>query len=53
MRRRRSGLPSHDPTCALCPGVKRLNGTTNPLYTGAWWFPQRPAVLRRQSGGTR
>jgi len=30
--------PQHDPTCALCPGVKRLNGTTNPNYTGAWWF---------------
>ena len=30
--------PQHDPACALCPGVKRLNGTTNPNYTGAWWF---------------
>lgn len=31
-------VPSHDPTCALCPGVKRLSGETNPQYRKAWWF---------------
>ena len=30
--------PSHDPTCALCAGVKRLSGVVNPPYTGAWGF---------------
>lgn len=30
--------PSHDPSCALCPGAPRLNGTANPAYSGAWWF---------------
>jgi UDPglucose--hexose-1-phosphate uridylyltransferase len=30
--------PSYDPTCALCPGNKRLGGQ-NPLYTGVFWFP--------------
>lgn len=32
-------LPAHDPTCALCPGNRRLLGATNPDYRGAWWFP--------------
>ncbi len=31
-------VPSFDPGCALCPGNRRLNGETNPHYTGAWWF---------------
>jgi UDPglucose--hexose-1-phosphate uridylyltransferase len=30
-------LPSYDPTCALCPGNKRLHGV-NPNYTGAYCF---------------
>jgi len=29
--------PSYDPTCALCPGNKRLQGH-NPAYTGTYWF---------------
>ncbi len=29
--------PSHDPTCALCPGNKRVQGE-NPAYTGVYWF---------------
>jgi hypothetical protein len=29
--------PSYDPTCALCPGNKRLMGE-NPSYTGAYCF---------------
>jgi UDPglucose--hexose-1-phosphate uridylyltransferase len=29
--------PSYDPTCALCPGNKRIRGE-NPPYTGAYWF---------------
>ena len=29
--------PSYDPTCALCPGNKRLKGQ-NPAYTGAYCF---------------
>lgn len=29
--------PSFDPTCALCPGNKRVKGE-NPHYTGVYWF---------------
>lgn len=29
--------PSFDPTCALCPGNKRVKGE-NPRYTGVYWF---------------
>jgi UDPglucose--hexose-1-phosphate uridylyltransferase len=28
---------SYDPTCALCPGNRRLRGE-NPAYTSAYWF---------------
>lgn len=31
-------LPTHDPSCYLCPGVKRAAGTTNPNYQGAYVF---------------
>ncbi len=31
-------LPAHDPTCYLCPRVKRATGTTNPDYQGAYAF---------------
>lgn len=29
--------PAYDPTCALCPGNKRVQGA-NPAYTGVYWF---------------
>jgi UDPglucose--hexose-1-phosphate uridylyltransferase len=29
--------PPYDPTCALCPGNRRIGGE-NPPYTGAYWF---------------
>lgn len=29
--------PAYDPTCALCPGNRRLRGE-NPDYTGTYWF---------------
>lgn len=29
--------PAYDPTCALCPGNRRLRGE-NPAYTGTYWF---------------
>ncbi len=29
--------PAYEPTCALCPGNRRLRDT-NPAYTDAWWF---------------
>ena len=29
--------PPYDPSCALCPGNKRLRGE-NPRYAGAYWF---------------
>lgn len=30
--------PSYDPTCYLCPGNKRSDGTENPAYTDAYVF---------------
>ncbi|MDB6167926.1 MAG: galT 1 [Verrucomicrobia bacterium] len=30
-------VPHYDPTCALCPGNKRLRGA-NPPYAGVYWF---------------
>jgi len=57
---------AYDPTCALCPGNRRLHGA-NPAYTGAYWFTNdlpcfgpdapRPAdddglYLRRPAVGT-
>jgi len=30
-------VPAYDPTCALCPGNKRLKGS-NPKYAGVFWF---------------
>ena len=30
-------IPAYDPTCALCPGNRRLHGV-NPPYTGTFWF---------------
>ncbi len=32
-----SVVPSYDPSCALCPGNKRIHGTT-PKYTGVYCF---------------
>lgn len=31
-------LPSFDPTCALCPGGRRADGSVNPDYAGPWAF---------------
>lgn len=38
-------LPQHDPTCYLCPGNDRSNGTTNPTYDGTYIFPNDFPVL--------
>jgi UDPglucose--hexose-1-phosphate uridylyltransferase len=34
---REQQTPHYDPTCALCPGNKRVKGE-NPQYSGAYWF---------------
>jgi UDPglucose--hexose-1-phosphate uridylyltransferase len=31
-------LPSYDPTCYLCPGNQRVEGTANPQYTSTFVF---------------
>ena len=31
-------IPSHDPSCYLCPGNTRVSGETNPDYTSVWSF---------------
>ena len=37
--------PAHDPTCHLCPGVRRVGGETNPDYTGPFAFDNdRPSL---------
>jgi UDPglucose--hexose-1-phosphate uridylyltransferase len=38
--------PAHDPKCFLCAGNIRVNGVTNPNYTGAYVFENDfPALL--------
>lgn len=32
-----AAAPAYDPTCALCPGNRRLGGV-NPAYAGTFWF---------------
>jgi UDPglucose--hexose-1-phosphate uridylyltransferase len=40
-------LPAYDPTCYLCPGNSRVGGVKNPVYDGAYAFPNDfPALLR-------
>src|SRR5271170_2807242 len=36
-RHKEQAIPAYDPTCALCPGNKRLKGQ-NPPYTGTFVF---------------
>ncbi len=39
-------IPEYDPTCYLCPGNTRSNGTKNPVYTGPWAFTNDfPSIL--------
>lgn len=33
-----TSLPEHDPSCYLCPGVKRAGGEVNPDYRGIFVF---------------
>ena len=38
--------PAHDPSCYLCPGSTRANGSVNPDYAGVWIFDNDfPALL--------
>ena len=34
----KEATPQHDPSCYLCPGNTRSNGTVNPNYTGPFAF---------------
>ncbi|OMJ29689.1 Galactose-1-phosphate uridylyltransferase [Smittium culicis] len=44
---------SHDPSCYLCPGNKRVNGSQNPNYDSAYVFDNDfPAVLDEQPSNT-
>ena len=44
-------LPAYDPTCYLCPGNRRSNGTTNPAYTQTFVFDNDfAALLPREAG---
>lgn len=38
-------LPQYDPTCYLCPGNERSNGTKNPDYTDSFVFENDFAAL--------
>ncbi len=38
-------LPTYDPTCYLCPGNTRANGTINPQYTSTYVFDNDFAAL--------
>ena len=39
-------LPRHDPTCYLCPGNERANGSRNPDYAETFVFPNDFAALK-------
>jgi UDPglucose--hexose-1-phosphate uridylyltransferase len=42
--------PSHDPSCFLCPGSTRANGSVNPDYPSVWIFDNDfPALLPQSS----
>ena len=42
--------PPHDPQCYLCAGNTRVNGVTNPKYTGVYVFENDfPALLREDA----
>lgn len=41
--------PSYDPTCYLCPGNTRVEGTTNPQYEGTFVFDNDFAALQTDS----
>ncbi|HTF80800.1 MAG TPA: UDP-glucose--hexose-1-phosphate uridylyltransferase, partial [Cytophagales bacterium] len=43
---------SYDPSCYLCPGNIRSNGTVNPAYQGAYSFVNDFAALLPQSNGS-
>jgi len=40
-----ASLPSHDPSCYLCAGNTRVNGTANPNYTGTFVFENDFAAM--------
>lgn len=40
-----SALPPYDPQCYLCAGNTRVNGETNPAYTGTFVFTNDHAAL--------
>ncbi len=42
-------LPSHDPTCYLCPGNERVGGIMNPPYSGTFVFENDFAALLPES----
>lgn len=41
--------PAHDPDCYLCAGNRRINGDTNPQYTGPFVFTNDFAALMSQA----
>ena len=45
-RRTEEHRPAYDPTCYLCPGNERAEGSRNPPYTGPWAFDNDFAALR-------
>lgn len=45
-------LPTFDPKCYLCPGIKRANGATNPNYSSVFLFDNDfPAISPNDSKG--
>ena len=44
-KRHSDALPEYDPTCYLCPGNERSNGTKNPNYTDCYVFENDFAAL--------
>lgn len=47
-KRHSDALPEYDPTCYLCPGNERSNGTKNPNYTDCYVFENDFAALMEE-----
>lgn len=45
----RTKLPSYDGNCYLCPTNKRMNGESNPAYTGTFVFNNDFAALQTET----
>ena len=41
-------LPDYDPSCYLCPGNKRAQGDTNPMYESTFTFVNDYSAVKEE-----